>query len=193
MTGMDIEEYIEEAIRGAAEGVLWQASDASENGGRSFPISDGGNEWSEKVVSDVPYITEAVTAFVQGNWALLQIAAEHRPSGYNGSQCGHDLILTANGHGTGFWDRGLDMPATNPDALIAWQTGRASYLAWLAGYCLYPLNEPRTVGDVLTTNSKGYSFEAEFDLDEDGKPTWIMVENVVLLDLAGYSSGPDES
>lgn len=107
---IDQAEYIEQAIQGAAECVLWQASDATEDG-NGFPITDGGNEFSDQVIAEVPYITEATTAFVRDNWGTLVAAFEFNgyggPNSYGGGQCGHDLILTANGHGVGFWDRGL--------------------------------------------------------------------------------------
>lgn len=90
--------YIERAVRAAAECLQWQASDASNNG-HGYPISDGGDEYTDDVVDKVPYLTEAVTAFVTDNADDL--------AGMTPEQCGHDFILTANGHGAGFWDRGL--------------------------------------------------------------------------------------
>jgi hypothetical protein len=44
-------------------------------------------------------IREDVSAFVIANWADL---SEMDPG-----QAGHDFWLTRNGHGAGFWDRGL--------------------------------------------------------------------------------------
>lgn len=32
----------------------------------------------------------------------------HTPEHYNAERAGHDFALTRNGHGAGFWDRGLD-------------------------------------------------------------------------------------
>lgn len=37
--------------------------------------------------------------FIEANTALLD--------GLDAEQCGHDFWLTRNGHGAGFWDRGL--------------------------------------------------------------------------------------
>lgn len=178
------QDYIDAAIGGAAVAVLWQASDATD-AGNGFPISDGGNEYSSRVIAEVPYLTEAVTAFVTGNAALLLL------SGQNGAQTGHDLILTANGHGAGFWDRGLDMPVDDV-ARAAYAQGPAFYLAYLAGLELS--ERPETVGDALTNACEGYSFEAEFAMDENGhggNVTWLMVENVVLVnELAGTATDP---
>ncbi len=44
-------------------------------------------------------ITADCAAFTRECWASL--------AGLNPGQCGHDFALTRNGHGTGFWDRGL--------------------------------------------------------------------------------------
>jgi hypothetical protein len=159
---MDIDDYIAEAIQGAAAALLWQASDASEDGGNGFPTEDGETQFTDRVIAEVPYLTEAVTAFVTDNRALLE------RGGVTAKQAGHDIILTANGHGAGFWDRGLNMPATDD-----------------AG--------SQSVGDALTAATKAYSFDAEFALDEDGNVTWLMVENTVLVDQLGWSAGsPDE-
>ena len=103
----DRSEYIETAIEQAAETLLWQATDVSENGGDGFPLSDdnghvrGETQVIERVIAEVPYLTEAVTAFVTVNWETLLSA------NVSADQCGQDFILTANRHGAGFWDRGL--------------------------------------------------------------------------------------
>lgn len=94
---MDIDEYTEIAIHHAAICLQWQASDISEEG-HGYPIGNGGDEYTDAVAE---IITEAVTSFVSDNWSTLVSA------NVEAGQCGHDFILTANHHGTGFWDRGL--------------------------------------------------------------------------------------
>lgn len=184
----DIATYTGTAIEHAAIALLWQASDASENGGDGFPIGDGGNEYADRVVAEVPYIAEAVTAFVAANYGVLALA------GVTAEQCGHDFILTANGHGAGFWDRGLDMPVNDPEAYTAWQAlDRAGYAAWLTEHRPYLADKPQSAGDYLTDATRGYSFDAEFALDEDGDVTWLLAENTVLVDELGWSSEPDAS
>ena len=180
----DITTYTETAIEHAAITLLWQASDATEDG-NGFPIGEGGNEYSERVVAEVPYLTEAVAAFVTGNQAVLTRA------GVSAEQCGHDFILTANRHGAGFWDRGLDMPATDDEALAAWRTAPRAYDAWLMVHRPALTDRPQSAGDYLTAATRGYSFDAEFALDSDGGVTWLMVENTVLVDELGWSSEPD--
>jgi hypothetical protein len=201
MTGIP-ENYITEATRGAAVALLWQASDASEDGGSGFPIEDDDNgvlhgetQFVDQVIEQVPYLTEAVTAFVTANWALLERGK------VTAGQAGHDLILTANGHGAGFWDRGLDMPATDDEAYAAWTgcqrqpypASREAWKAWLAEHRPYPAQRPQNVGGALSEATEGYSFEAEFALDEDEEIGWLMVENTVLTDTLGWSSDPDST
>jgi len=188
---MDIAAYTEGAIEGAAVSLLWQATDATEDG-NGFPISDDDNgqlhgetQFVARVITEVPYLTEAVTSFVADNHAVLTLA------GVTPAQCGHDLILTANRHGAGFWDRGLDMPATDTEALAAWRADRAAYPAWLAEHRPFPAQYPQSAGDYLTADAHGYSFDAEFALDENDAVAWLCVENVVLVDDLGWSSDPD--
>lgn len=100
MVRFDIEQYAQMAAEHAAITILWQAPDATEDG-NGFPIGEGGNEYSNRVYSEVFQLTKMVRQFVKANYNLLMHA------GVSAEQCGHDIILTANHHGTGFWDRGL--------------------------------------------------------------------------------------
>jgi hypothetical protein len=155
--------YIKRAARHAAVCLLWQASDASEDGGNGYPIYESvprgdsfHGEGAEYIDRVVPLIAMDVSAFVAANWEVLNEAR------VTASQCGHDIILTANGHGAGFWDRGLG------DA-----------------------------GNKLTEATRGYSFDAEFELFGEERETddhcadelaWLMVENTVIVDLIGASA-----
>lgn len=94
----DIEEYIESAIYQAAITLQWQASDATGDG-NGYPIGASGDEYTDRIVAEVPYLTEALTAFITDNAADLD--------GIDAEQAGHGFILTANRHGAGFWDRDL--------------------------------------------------------------------------------------
>ena len=47
------------------------------------------------------------TDFISTNAELIEKAQEIRRYTYSWAQCGHDFCLTRNGHGAGFWDRGL--------------------------------------------------------------------------------------
>jgi hypothetical protein len=95
--GEEISEYTTEAIWQAAVTLQWQASDAT-NDGNGYPITDHGDEYTDAVAA-IPWLVESLTAFVHDNWDDLD--------DMDAEQCGHDFVLTANHHGTGFWDRGL--------------------------------------------------------------------------------------
>lgn len=178
--------YISAAVEAAAVALLWQATDAGD-GGDGFPIGDNedgvvsgsGARYVQRVIDRVPYFTEAVTAFMTANAGLLEqgrVTAE---------QAGHDLILTANGHGAGFWDRGLDMPANDAEALAAYMQGPALYASYLDIRRVTGDRAPvQSVGDALTEACRGYSFDAEFTLGPRGAVTWLMVENTVIVGRA---------
>jgi len=127
----DQETYISEAIEAAATALLWQAPDATEDG-NGFPLTDrngkleGETRYVTRVVTEVPYLTEAVTAFVRDSWDLLQRGS------VTASQAGHDLILTANRHGAGF---NAEF-ALDDDGNVAWlmveNTVLADELGWSA-------------------------------------------------------------
>lgn len=181
------EEYIETAIQQAAITLQWQASDATEDGS-SYPISESGDEYTERIGE---LIADDVRDFIENDntWRLLEIA------GSDAEQTGHDFILTANGHGVGFWDRGYDMPVDD-DAREAYdRVSRSAYRAYVAGLDLAAVGPIAryldNVGDALTEATRGYSFDAEFALWGDradgdehlsDELAWLMVENEVLFD-----------
>ena len=90
-------------LRGYFEAALWSSNDESDESGgepldKNYDVSD---------ISD-----ESVTAmaldcedFQTANAGLLQRYFEE--SGRDDEHAGHDFWLTRNGHGTGYWDRGL--------------------------------------------------------------------------------------
>lgn len=99
INGYTREAYIELAVDAAALCLQWQATDATENG-NGYPVGEDGDEYTAQV-AEIPELVQGVARFVTEN-ALLLTGARVDPG-----QAGHDLILTANGHGAGFWDRGL--------------------------------------------------------------------------------------
>lgn len=56
-------------------------------------------------------IKDHCLAFIEANFELLDevclIIDNDHDGRYSWSRAGHDLYLTENGHGAGFWDRGL--------------------------------------------------------------------------------------
>jgi hypothetical protein len=86
---------IESTLRGYVACALWSSTD--DNGD---PLDDG------RDYDDIPPETLAkmradVTSFVTTNRADINRSA------LDDEQIGHDFWLTRNGHGTGFWDRGI--------------------------------------------------------------------------------------
>lgn len=80
---------------------LWTSTDDNEESylDNNFQIED-------IAIDDLIKIKIQCENFQKNNVFLLQKAYEK--VGYNASNAGHDLWLTRNGHGTGFWDRDLN-------------------------------------------------------------------------------------
>jgi hypothetical protein len=87
------------------EAALWSTNDESdESGGEpldsNYSTEDIAPEALEQIVADC-------AKFQAENAA--DIAAMPSRNGYKSAElAGHDFWLTRNGHGAGFWDRGLD-------------------------------------------------------------------------------------
>lgn len=90
---------IETILTHYAIAALWSSTDESDESGgepmdNNYSIDDIAPETMQTMREDV-------TDFVSQNEALLI------ESGQSEEQIGHDFWLTRNGHGAGFWDRGL--------------------------------------------------------------------------------------
>lgn len=77
--------------------LVWSECDEDGN-----PLDD---DYNESDISDETKRTlrSECIEFLSDNWELLC----ETPESYTFSNAGHDFILTRNGHGAGFWDRGL--------------------------------------------------------------------------------------
>jgi hypothetical protein len=82
------------------ETALWSSTDES---GDSFEYKNFNIE--DIAVETVMQAKRDCEAFQDDNEDHLDAAYKHR--GYNDESAGHDFWLTRNGHGAGFWDRGL--------------------------------------------------------------------------------------
>ncbi len=81
---------------------LWSSTDNSRDDGGdpledNYSIDDFTPEALESLKKDCE-------SFVESNAADLEA---YHLAGYDSEQAGHDFWLTRNGHGAGFWDRGL--------------------------------------------------------------------------------------
>lgn len=83
---------------------LWSSTDD-----QGEPLDDGRDE--DDLDPDCrKEMEEDCLDFVEAQWTLLcQYERRYHPTnGHNVWECaGHDFWLTRNGHGAGFWDRGL--------------------------------------------------------------------------------------
>ena len=79
------------------ECALWSSTD-----GEDTPLDQFDGEIAPETMSEI----EADCAAFQEAYAELLDRAYEQP-GYDASYAGHDFWLTRNGHGAGFWDRGL--------------------------------------------------------------------------------------
>jgi hypothetical protein len=78
---------------------LWSSTDyADDSGGEPLDANYSRDDISPNTLADM---LADIEAFTQSARSLLE------KSGICDSQIGHDFWLTRNGHGAGFWDRGL--------------------------------------------------------------------------------------
>ena len=114
---MDLDQF----TRGYIEAALWSSTDnAIEEGGDSHPDSNGG--WpldANYSIDDIDDRTLKIMIadcrlFRESNAELLASVmgrlGRYETSRYTEARAGHDFWLTRNGHGAGFWDRGLGEP-----------------------------------------------------------------------------------
>jgi hypothetical protein len=97
----DLDQQVDDAVWAYTNAALWTDGDHIEQ------RTDGGS-WTP---DDLDPATRAALEHEVRNFLTIhrESIAQARAAvpGYDGAQIGHDLWLTRNGHGTGFWDRGL--------------------------------------------------------------------------------------
>lgn len=89
-------------LRGYFECALWSSNDESDESGgepldRNYAVDDIADESVTAMIADCE-------DFQSANVALLR---RYYDADRSSEQAGHDFWLTRNGHGAGFWDRGL--------------------------------------------------------------------------------------
>ena len=107
-----ISDYLYEFTQGYAECILWaNTHEMTTEGDYTETViepawwQDNSGQWAvEAFDSESAWSIRLVCEdFIRSNWDDLQAITDKRPAEY----AGHDFALTRNGHGTGFWDRGL--------------------------------------------------------------------------------------
>lgn len=96
-----MEKFLEDFYKGYVACALWTGTHDDDVG---TPLDDDytKDDFSERARE---MMWEDCVDFVQDNWPIL--AQYEKIQGCNGRQAGHDFCLTRNGHGAGFWDRGI--------------------------------------------------------------------------------------
>lgn len=90
---------IETVLEGAVACLLWTTPHADESGSDSLGYLEDTHDITDIDGQSLDSLREELRGFIALNHDNL--------SGLTDSQIGHDFILTRNGHGAGFWDRGL--------------------------------------------------------------------------------------
>ncbi|GAB3175998.1 hypothetical protein GCM10027059_50190 [Myceligenerans halotolerans] len=116
----DLDEQADQAVWAYTNAALWTDGDVVER-------RSGGGSWSP---DDIDPANRAALTHELRTFLTLhrdQISRAREVAGdYDAAQIGHDLWLTRNGHGTGFWDRGLGSAG---DALSDAVRGHESHLS----------------------------------------------------------------
>lgn len=89
---MTHDEFVDAATAGYLTCAEW--ADLRDEDGES--VESGSYEWAPEAEADMK---ADMKAFIEANFGLVYKM--------DPVQVGHDFWLTRNGHGTGFWDRGL--------------------------------------------------------------------------------------
>lgn len=104
---------IEEMASAYIECALWSSSYLADSEGN--PVAEGSDDIQDTPMDDnygpediapgtVVKMYEDCGSFVESNKELI---AQYIEQGQDARQAGYDFWLARNGHGTGFWDRGL--------------------------------------------------------------------------------------
>lgn len=89
---------LQDAVNAYLDCLLWSTPELDEEGniGESLDASYDRDDFAPEAIAEA---TEDVASFYKDAGDLL--------NDLDDSQVGHDFALTRNGHGAGFWDRGL--------------------------------------------------------------------------------------
>lgn len=91
-------------LRAYIECALWSSTECNEDGDMGEPLDANYSE-DDIAPATLETMREECADFQESNARLL--AQAYATGSYDESQAGHDFWLTRNGHGAGFWDRGL--------------------------------------------------------------------------------------
>jgi hypothetical protein len=92
--------------QGYVECALWASTDEQDPETGEGPPMDQEHDWHDIAPSDLSNMILDCHEFQKANQGDIDAACEMDAS-YDESRAGFDFWLTRNGHGAGFWDRGL--------------------------------------------------------------------------------------
>lgn len=101
---MDLETYTATAIASYIVTALWATTGDPKPGENNGDPLDADYDPDDLAPSAVAQITEDVNAMIG---SVVEEFGEERLFAIDPGQFGHDLLLTRDHHGAGFWDRGL--------------------------------------------------------------------------------------
>ena len=120
--GADIEEFVQAAV----DCIGWTTVIDNGDGSDILGYLDGHDDWDTVREVVERENREELEEFVSAHYSdLAQLSPDM-------SQHGHDYVLTACGHGTGFWDRGYPADIERPVTDAA-RTGTSDHTAWIDG------------------------------------------------------------
>lgn len=99
----DLDITLGEMLTGYIVCALWSSHDWSEDGEDQGNLDDT-YDAEDLTTGTADEMRADCADFLQANYADC---VEMMARGFDPGQLGHDFWLTRNGHGTGFWDRGL--------------------------------------------------------------------------------------
>lgn len=97
--------YLTLMLEAYIECALWSTTDNSNEQGGD-PLDDNYDE-TDLDPDTYAEMLEDCASFLNNASELLEMAPYILRTPYTAEQAGHDFWLTRNGHGAGFWDRGL--------------------------------------------------------------------------------------
>lgn len=108
MSNPDIDRFVQEAYYQAEETLLWSETGGCNESCSQYDVhfdmshricdrSFDSHGWTTDEIQHSPYLHEALHSMVTDYWTAIQWM------GMDAEEFGHNFILTANGHGSGFW------------------------------------------------------------------------------------------
>lgn len=89
------------------EAALWSSTYETEEDGESFPLDDGEHELAPETMDAM--LSDCADFFAYCEAEGIDPLPDYGHGEHSDAEMsGHDFWLTRNGHGAGYWDRGLD-------------------------------------------------------------------------------------